>query len=386
MLIEGGDDMFLFTQIPDKIKYPPNIRAKLSTLHSAVIDYVIAHPEVYKGTQQSKNQLLSIINSLSYYLYNQESLPSDWSVSDPLKLTTVPDGICRSLPSTLYINSKHVDWQELVPVVQESAVTDRVDLHPTSNSSVVDTFVPDPMDLPTSKEDLYMKPPTIPRFSTTDVWAAGIIAGEKYCVYKSLPEIPTKQNEISLTTDVNKMQPAELMKLFPNRFIPTRSSSMYQEVPGLEFHGQLGLILPIEGYTWNELLDNVIKYPHFYRLMKCVDNNLESFYSTIEIEGQLYNTLDIWDELPESKIIPKGAEFIKEYVIRRYLLERDVKHMQHRYCIYGSLDPFITLFMPPSDYADYGYCDAIALAKQCVESRVAFKRTRNPILRRLDNV
>ena len=77
---------------------------------------------------------------------------------------------------------------------------------------------------------------------------------------------------------------------------------------------------------------------------------------------------------------------MKEYVVRRYLLERDISNVQHRYPLWGSLDPFLTLFMPPDEYIKYGYTDIIDLARKCVESRVSYRKSRNPIVRRLSNV
>lgn len=116
-----------------------------------------------------------------------------------------------------------------------------------------------------------------------------------------------------------------------------------------------------------------------------VNGEIESFYSTIEINGEIHNILDIWDSLPDAKRMPKSSEYIKEYVARRYLLERDIKHIDHKYKMYGSLDPFLTLFTTSDMYKDFGYTDSLEIAKCCVRSRVNYKQTRNPIIRMVQN-
>ena len=124
---------------------------------------------------------------------------------------------------------------------------------------------------------------------------------------------------------------------------------------------------------------------HIFRLLKETNDGVATFYSTIEIDGQLQNVLDIWDTLPESKVIPKTADFLKEYVVRRYLLERDVKKINHKYPLYGSLDPFLTLFTTPEEYSKLGYKDCEDLARKCVQARIRYKQSRNPILRRISD-
>jgi hypothetical protein len=94
----------------------------------------------------------------------------------------------------------------------------------------------------------------------------------------------------------------------------------------------------------------------------------------------------MWRRLPESLVIPYNKEFIKEYVVRRYLLERDISGVEHRYKLYGTLEPFLTLFTTAQEYSKMGYSDSIMLAHSCVTARVSYKQTRNPVLRRLSNV
>ena len=179
------------------------------------------------------------------------------------------------------------------------------------------------------------------------------------------------------------MTDAELMHLYPDQFVRTRSPILYEKVNGLPYDDQLGVIFPISNFKKEEIIDNIIKYPHLYKLKREVDGEIISFYDDIEIDGELLSIANVWDTLPEAKYIPRQSDYIKEYVVRRYLLERD-HGVQHKYPMYGSLDPYLTLFMPPSDYVDRGYKDVLQIVKDCVNSRVRFKTTRNPILKRLN--
>lgn len=387
-----------FTQIPDKLKYPYRIRARLSTLHSSVITYVSEHPDSCQGHSAHRN-IIAVMNTLSYLLISDESLPANWSDSDPLNnLSLIDDDKCRyALGSDLYILEKNIRWDDIQQSSSStyrkidnprSIVTDSskpVKISESGHSPALHLSESRRTQDPTPKEDLYIRPPIVPQFDTAKPWKAGICNGEQYIIYSSIPEIPTKQNEISATTDVSKFTSTELLNLYPNRFVRTRAACMYERVSGLEYDNDLGVIIPVNGFTSDQIKDNIIKYPHIFKLTRIVDNSIVSLYTTIEIDGQLLNVSDVWNSLPESDYIPRTSEFVKEYVVRRYLLERDICNVDHKYPLYGSLDPFLTLFMTPEDYSRFGYSDTLGLAKQCVLSRVRYKQTRNPILRRLGN-
>ena len=119
------------------------------------------------------------------------------------------------------------------------------------------------------------------------------------------------------------------------------------------------------------------------KLQRKVSDETESFYKNIEIKGYLHDTLKIWDCLPESKFLPKTKPFIREYVMRRYLLERDIGGIQHKYPVFGDIKPFITLFQHSDEYIKMGYSNTVDIAKRCVEARVAYKKSLNPVMRRL---
>lgn len=379
-----------FTEIPAKLQYPPKLRAKLSTLHSSVVQYV---SDNYVQTLRFRQSVITAMNVLSYIIISGDSMPDNWSEDCPLSnLPDIDSDVCKSTIGNLYLEVKPIYW-DLTPVESSESPIEaesKSESNPmytphtkTVSKNLVNVPEPEKYKQLTSKEDLYLKPPKVPQINVNKMWASGYLDGNQYCIYETLPVVPTVQNEISATTNVEYMSNSDLLRLFPNTIIPTRNPACYIEYENLKYDEELGTILPIEGYTLEQILENMIKYPHFYKLSKQVDGQIVNFYTTIEIDGELHKTLDIWDKLPESKKIPRNSELIKEYVIRRYLLERDIKGIKHKYPIFGSLDPFITLFMPPEKYAQRGYSDAVEIAKCCVKSRVSFKQTRNPVIRRL---
>lgn len=378
-----------FTQIPDKLSYPSRISAKLSTLHSDIITYTLSN---FRNTNRYKNKVVNLLNTISYYLISGDSLPTDWSSINPFEnIDFIDNDICESKLGNLCLHVKDIAWD-----VKETDYADESESQSVVNISSSDivqeqkhsdikrAIITNTASL-TPKEDLYIKPPTIPQLDTSVPWLMTEKYNNVYVIYKSLPEIPKKQCQISCTTDVSKMTAADLIRLFPNHLIHTRSSVMYEKYGDLDFDNNLGIILPISGFSPNQVRDNIIRYPHLYKLKKVVNGEIESFYSTIEINGEIHSILDIWDSLPDAKRMPKSSEYIKEYVARRYFLERDIKNIDHKCKMYGSLDPFLTLFTTSDMYNDFGYTDSLELAKCCVKSRVNYKQTRNPIIRMVQN-
>ncbi len=384
--------MVKFTQLPDKLIYPARIRAKLSTLHSGVITYVVSN---FKNTAKYKRQVVDTLNTISVYIKNNDALPSDWSVSNPLtNLELLDSSFCEDTLGNLCIKVKDIIWDVQESETDEQISTDTVVTTKTSSedtvtSSKVVTVKPK-RDIgvvvsPTPKENLYIKPPTIPQFDASKPWLQSQLNQNVYTIYESLPIIPVNQSQISVTTDVSKMTIMDMMKLYPNHFIRTRAATMYENHDGLTLDDDIGIILPIVGFSPTQVKDNIIKYPHIYKLTRYMNNKFTSFYSNIEIDGELHDTLSIWDSLPDSKKMPRNSEFIKEYVVRRYLLERDILGVEHKYPLFGTLEPFLTLFTTSDDYIRLGYTDVTDIAKQCVISRVSYKRSRNPILRMVYN-
>ena len=396
-----------FLQLTAKLPYPPSVKGELSQVHSTLVDQVIAS---YTGKHVERVSIIHAFNCVSYMYLSSDSKPLTWNKEDPLHTYQDRDEFTlQELLKDMYVYPKDVDWSNVavvesadentsttksVTVTEEKVETAtatstsdiKVKLDTLPVSTAVYSKIATNTSKPTDKCDLYIQPPLVPRFDTSHPFASGVVDDCAYTIYPSYPIIPTKQNEISVTTDVNKMSQLDLLKLFPNCLIRTRAACMYEPCEGIELDPVLGLILPVEGYTRNQLIDNLVRYPHIFKLQKVVDGQVESFYSTLEVDEELHKISEYWSELPESKVIPYTKEFIKEYVVRRYLLERDVKGIKHRYSIYGSLDPFLTLFTSPEGYSTLGYSDTVKLAYDCVLARVSYKKSRNPVLRRLANV
>lgn len=398
--------MIRFTQIPDKLHYPPSVKATLSTYHSSVVDYCSSH---FVNTYAFRQQTVDVLNTLSYIICNQDSLPDSWSEKSPLSgLYSIDEEILRryltKLPhGSLFLSDRNIEWD--VEEQQDDETTEehsfKQKVQQASDSVLEETkkykqysddevkqvaqsiFSGTSSALASDKTDLYIQPPVVPQLDTSHPVLSKVIEGVTYSVYPSLPLVPLKQNQISATTDVNLLTESDLIKLYPASFVRTRSSCMYEVYPGLETHPLLGVILPIDGFTKKQLVDNLIKYPHIFRLKKEVDGSVDSFYSTVEVNEELLNTLECWDSLPDTKVLPKTAEFIKEYVVRRYLLERDIKKIDHRYKMYGSLDPYLTLFTCVDDYISLGYKNVVDMARQCVSARVRYKQSRNPVFKKV---
>ena len=407
--------MIKFTQITNALKYPHNFKSNLLLYHSNVVEYVIKN---FSNTARYKRKVLYSINIISYIVVSGDFMPVNWVPEKPMdNLPDIDDSEIENKLTQygLYLDMKNVEWdvEEIakpssmyVPpqnaAESKSAKSSKlsnksVNMNTASTKELNSQFGGDliaveandyrlVLDDATPKEDLYIQHPVVPRFNTKKAYVSGTNGNDLLAIYTSLPEIPKRQCDISITTDINLFSDSDLMNLYPKQFIPTRAPIMYERIDGLDYEDKLGVILKISDYSKDQIIDNMIKYPHLYQLMKFVNGEYVSFYGTIEISRELCKIQDVWDDLEDTRCIPKTKEFMKEYVVRRYLLERDISNVQHRYPLWGSLDPFLTLFMPPDEYIKYGYTDIIDLARKCVESRVSYRKSRNPIVRRLSNV
>lgn len=381
-----------FTDISDKYDVSRVVKGKISELHAKLITYVVQH---FRNSNQYKQKVVDALNIITYAVYANDPLPFNWSSKEPFQnMPQIEESLLQETLGDVYLTVDSIEWDvdpsydsDKAVTIQSKSEIPSTSFQPKQNKSTSNQSFSDFVGttIPTSKQDLYIQSPTVPQIDYSKVWMSGVIDSEVYTIYETLPRIPTKQNEISCTTNPSQMTDRELLKLYPNVRIKTRAASMYEPVSGIKLHPILGLILPIKEYTEQQLIDNLIQYPHFFKLSREIDGKQCSFYSHIELDGKLVNILDVWDDIPESQIIPKQADFIKEYVVRRYLLERDIDGIKHKYPLFGDLNPFLTLPMTMSDYSNFGYMDLVKLARQCVASRVNYKVSRNPIVRRLGN-
>lgn len=389
--IYSNQNKIKFTSISERYQVDKACKGKVSELHAALITYVVGH---FKNTKKYKQQVVDALNIMTYAVYAGDMLPANWKISSPLD--NIPEFDSDLIEDTLgdvLLTVDSIDW-DVSPTNNTSEVTTSSNPKPivanTSSSQQVRRSAPKPAVSSTSvrqtpKQDLYIQSPVVPRFDYSKPWIRGHEGADDLVIYTTLPEIPTKQNEISCTTDVTKMTHLELMNLYPTTLVHTRAPLMYEHIEGLDYEDDIGVLLPIEGYTRDQLVDNIIQYPHFYKLSRMIGDNMYSFYTHIELDGQLCGILDVWDSLSDTRKIPRQKEFIKEYVVRKYLLDLTIKKVEYKYPLYGSLDPFLTLFMPADNYVQRGYSDIEQIAKQCVVSRVKYKQSRNPVIRRLDH-
>lgn len=386
-----------FTSISENYQVKKSFKGTLSSMHSSVITYVVKH---YQGTAKYKEQVVKIINIITYAVYAAEPLPFDWSPQNPFvnMPTNIDDDEIRKVLGDIYLTVDSIDWDLKVveepddsvyatkSVQQESTKKNIIEVAKPKFTPVEETPQVDFSVKPTDPLDLYLQAPEVPQFDYDRPFMQGVDGADKLVIYTTLPEIPKRQRDISATTDVNKMSESDLLNLFPNHFIQTRAQAMYEDI-GLDRDEQFGNIIPIEGYTREQILKCIIEYPHLYKLARHQsglqsNTNFPSFYGWMEINGELVPTMDIWDSLEISKQIPRQAEYVKEYLVRKYLLDRDIGNVYFKYPLYGELQPFLTLVMPAEEYIKRGY-NPVDIARQCVMSRVAFKQSRNPIIRRL---
>lgn len=385
-----------FTNISENYQVKKSYKGTLSSMHSSVITYVVKH---YQGTAKYKEQVVKIINIITYAVYSSEPLPFDWSPQNPFvnMPTDIDEDDIKRVLGEIYLTVDAIDWDLKVVEEPDDSVYASKPAKKEPVKNIIEVAKPKftPVDAapsvdysikPTDPLDLYLQAPEVPQFDYNKPFMQGMDGVEKLVVYTTLPEIPQRQRDISATTDVNKMSDSDLLNLFPNHFIQTRAQAMYEDI-GLDKDEQFGNIIPIEGYTREQVLKCIIEYPHLYKLarhQKGLQSNTDfpSFYGWIEINGELIPTMDIWDSLEISKQIPRQAEYVKEYLVRKYLLDRDIGNVYFKYPLYGELHPFLTLVMPAEEYIKRGY-NPIDIARQCVKSRVAFKQSRNPVIRRL---
>ena len=379
--IYSATNKIRFTSISENYKVKRGYKGKLSELHSSVITYVTGH---FDGTLAYKQMVVKVLNILTYSLYAEEPLPMNWRKLEPFKnIPDIDDDLIEEVLGDIYLTVDAINWD--IQIV-DTADTKMLPEYKPATVPVVNT-VPAPVKDVTVKEtpstDLYIQAPEIPQFDVTKPWIQKQCGSDLLTIYTTLPEIPQRQRDISITTDVNKMTDTDLIRLYPNHFVRTRAPIMYTPQTNMDFDRNFGVILPIDDYSREQVIENIIKYPHLYKLAREQNNELVSFYAYMEIGGELVDTLEVWDKLEISKWIPKQAEFIKEYIVRKYLMDIEYKGETYKFPIFGTLDPYLTLFMPAEEYANRGY-DVVDLAKKCVQSRVSYKQSRSPILRRIN--
>lgn len=249
-------------------------------------------------------------------------------------------------------------------------------------------------------DDIVLATKPYQRFDTSRVWKKVYDdCGRPMNMYATLPIIPKRQRDISVTTNVDRMSKSELLNLYP-KTTPVkgfRSHPIFrQQYEGFTTDPIFGFIPKIEGFTEEQVIDNIIKYPSLdstTRLkIRPKTTNMkypQPFYHDIEIDGELIDCKKITEEICEripdiSRFIHAGAAYypiIWDYIVRRYLLERDILHMEHKYPMYGDLQPFASLCLSADEYVKRGYTNDIEeFAYNHVKSRIHYLESINPVI------
>lgn len=271
------------------------------------------------------------------------------------------------------------------------------DVVETSNiNDVEDTYSSDEMVL----DDIVLATKPYQRFDTSRVWKKVYDdCGRPMNMYATLPIIPKKQRDISVTTNVDRMSKSELLNLYPktNPVKGFRSHPIFrQQYEGFTTDPIFGFIPKIEGFTEEQVIDNIIKYPSLdsttrlkIRPKTTSMKYPQPFYHDIEIDGELIDCKKITEEICEripdiGRFIHAGAAYypiIWDYIVRRYLLERDILHMEHKYPMYGDLQPFASLCLSADEYVKRGYTNDIEeFAYNHVKSRIHYLESINPVI------
>ena len=398
------------SQLIDEYSVPQKCKAKASEMYKYVYQYVA---DRFQNSRRFKQSIVNNINTLTYIILSGDSLPITWNVYKPLEnLPNVCEDDLKSALKELYLDVDSIFW-DIQPIFQIISEERQNSIKPVKSASfhnlTSDTYTSKLASQPSTQinettinkmtpfEDILLDPgfPYIPRIDIKRPWFVNTdSSGQQYVIYTSLPEVPKKQSDISVSTDPNKLTSSELLSLFPNRFMKLRHKAMYErypEYPSLEYDDDLGVIFPIPGFSKKQIIDNIIKYPDIINIgpgragRDPLTKEIvvwRAFDECMEIDGQLVNvTAQLWSELPELKCLPPLSCFRQEYVVRKYLLERD-NGVPHKKEMFGTLYPFITLFMPAKQYIQRGYKDVESIALCCVRSRVSYYRSRNPVLLR----
>lgn len=233
---------------------------------------------------------------------------------------------------------------------------------------------------------------TMPAIDCTQIYLKSLdLAGRPIDVYPTLPTIPTNQCEVSATTNIDTMIDMDFLKMFPNEVIRARHPMMYGTFTDVvNVHGDpmeievdevLGYIPVINGYTREQIIDNLIKYPQFTYWYRQEGRDRTPFTKYVEIDGELVPRMKWLRESrdPDLNNVPGNEYFIKDYMYRKYILDEEYGGIKHKYPPFGTYGPFMSLFMPKELYQKFGYKDVASIGRQCVQNRIDFFRSRNPL-------
>ena len=242
------------------------------------------------------------------------------------------------------------------------------------------------------RSDISLLTSTMPAIDCTQIYFKSLdLAGRPIDVYPTLPIIPTNQCEVSATTNIDIMIDMDFLKMFPNEVIRARHPMMYGTFTDVvNVHGDpmeievdevLGYIPVINGYTREQIIDNIIKYPQFTYWYRQEGRDRTPFTKYVEIDGELVPRMKWLRESKDADLnnVPGNEYFIKDYMYRKYILDEEYGGIKHKYPPSGTYGPFMSLFMPKELYQKFGYKDVASIGRQCVQNRIDFFRSRNPL-------
>lgn len=395
------------------------LKKNLAAVQSVCPNYIQHIMSVGLLGSTKKRLAVTTLNSLVTAILKGDSLPSKISIYDH---SPYDEDDMRSTLGNAYVTSDIFDWTVLED--ESSVTTDHSDVSVTtreaSNSSDRNTECLNEHSYADSKdstsstmkstihasyhpkasteefvgykstfEDINLDFRKFPIRDKSRLWDVCYDdCGREMKVYYSYPIIPTKQNEITITTPYEEMTDRDLMNLFPDHFIRTRLDVMYEPQEGFTVHPKFGFIPKITGFTEDQVIDNIIKYPRFSHIFRMVedDDNYKrqkriAFINRVEVDGKLLTFKEAVRTIDDMRNLPDIHVFHFDYIMRRYLLERDYHTVEHKYPLDGYLQPFTVLFMTPEEYAEFGYTDSLDLARQCVKHRVQFYQSIHPLTR-----
>lgn len=327
----------------------------------------------------------------------QHKQTNDWELAVSDSIENKEFSVYDSIDVDDFLECKEVYQIKSTSETTSEKSNDRDAVETSNINDVEDTYSSDEMVL----DDIVLTPKPYQRFDTSKVWKKVYDGcGRPMNMYATLPIIPKKQRDISVTTNVDRMSKSELLNLYPksNPVKGFRSHPIFrQQYEGFTTDPIFGFIPQIEGFTEEQVIDNIIKYPSLDSTtrLKIRPKSVgtiyypQPFYHDIEIDGELIDCKKITEQICErisdiDKFIHAGAAYypiIWDYIVRRYLLERDILHIEHKYPMYGDLQPFACLCLSADEYVKRGYTDDIEeFAYNHVKSRIHYLESINPVI------
>ena len=102
-----------FTNISETYQIRPQYKAELSKIYSSIITYVIGH---YDGTLKYKQQVVKVLNIITFAKYTDELLPSNWLIGRPFEnIPEYDESEIEDSLSDIYLTVDAIDW-DISPV------------------------------------------------------------------------------------------------------------------------------------------------------------------------------------------------------------------------------------------------------------------------------